>query len=205
LDAVSEENLTKDLVINNIDNPSQTLFLSLMELLSAEPDIRGQNISQKRRMPQSQPINSQSSTQPSQSSDRIVSAGSIADHNQDSTGGVRVFASMEKTIDSFANQFLSYTVSNVWPNCLTLDWVQGRDPKPSLRWKQKYSQQKSLLIISPQESRLTIKDESIATRPDGSLQLEVHDPQTGGRMCWPRHYYVVPLEVSNAVLFEFYS
>jgi hypothetical protein len=200
VDAVPEEDLANDLVVNPIRNASRSFFLSLMELLSVEPDIRGQNISQKRRMSQSQPIGGQSSTQPSQSSNRIVSAGSIADPNQDSAGGVRVLTSMEKASDSFANQFLVYTISELWPKRLTIDWIQGRDPKPSLRWKQKYlQQQKSLLIISPQESRLTIKDESIAARTDGSLQLEVHDPQTGGRMSWSRHYYVVPLEVPNLV------
>ena len=52
-------------------------------------------------------------------------------------------------------------------------------------------------MISETESRLTLKDESIAARTDGSLQIEVHDPQTGGRMWWPRHYYVLPLEVNS--------
>lgn len=134
--------MTNAAVINRISNPSKLVFLQLRKLLSLEPDIRGMNLSQKRRKSQSQPTSSQSLTQPSQSSQRIVSAGSIADPNQDSAGGVRVLASKEKTSDNFANQFLAYTISGIWPDSLTLDWAEGRDPKPALEWEDTYLQQK---------------------------------------------------------------
>ena len=60
-----------------------------------------------------------------------------------------------------------------------------------------------LLMIRAQDSRITLKGDSIGAQTDGSLQIEVHDPQTGGRMLWPRHYYVVSLEVNLLVLSTF--
>ena len=52
-----------------------------------------------------------------------------------------------------------------------------------------------LTYIRAQEGIITMKDKTVAARTDGSLQIEVHDPESGERMFWPRHYYVLPLEV----------
>ena len=132
--SLSREDLTNVTIINNLGNASKMFFYPLKQLLSVQPDIRAVNLSQKRRKSQSQSANSQSSTGSSQSSQRIVSAGSIADPTQDSAGGGRVYTSKEKTSDTFANQFLGYTITGIWPSGLTLEWAEGRDPKPSLEW-----------------------------------------------------------------------
>jgi hypothetical protein len=49
--------------------------------------------------------------------------------------------------------------------------------------------------FSTSEAILTMKKSPIAARNDGSLQIQVHDTESGGRMFWSRQYYVVPLEV----------
>ena len=46
-----------------------------------------------------------------------------------------------------------------------------------------------------QEAILTMNDKRVAARTDGSLLIEVHDPETEGSMIWSRQYYVLPLEV----------
>ena len=127
---------------------------------------------------------SQISNVPS-TSRRIVSNASIADPNQDSAGGARVWASNEKASDIFANVFTSHVVGRVWPGGVPLDWVRGRDGVTTLAWSS-----------SAQEGILTMNKSPVAARTDGSLQIEVHDPEgVGGRMFWSRQYYVVPLEV----------
>src|SRR5271167_2156908 len=55
--------------------------------------------------------------------------------------------------------------------------------------------QSSLIYSSAQEAILTMNNSPIAARNDGSLQIQVYDPEPGGRMFWSRQYYVVPLEV----------
>ena len=46
-----------------------------------------------------------------------------------------------------------------------------------------------------QEAILTMNDKRVAARTDGSLLIQVHDPETNGQMIWSRQYYVLPLEV----------
>jgi hypothetical protein len=124
--------------------------------------------------------NSQNSTGP-----RAVSSSSIADMNQNSAGGNRVWASNEKASDMFANVFASHVLGRVWPGGVPLDWVRGRDGVTTLAWSS-----------SAQEGILTMKKTPIAARTDGSIQIEVHDPEgMGGRIFWSRQYYVIPLEV----------
>jgi hypothetical protein len=135
------------------------------------------------------------STPSALSSRRIVSAASIADPEQDSAGGIRVWASNEKSVDQFANNFMEYVLGWIWPNGVTLDWVQGREGETTLEWSNSYITLISSVDISPQEAILTMKNKPIAARSDGCLQIEVHDPATEGRIFWSRQYYVLPLEV----------
>jgi hypothetical protein len=65
---------------------------------------------------------------------RIVSSSSIADINQDSTGGTKVWASNEKASDKFANTFIAYVTRSIWPKGIILDWVQGREGVTNLKW-----------------------------------------------------------------------
>ena len=65
---------------------------------------------------------------------RIVSAGSIADPEQDSGGGNRVWASNEKASDIFANNLFLHIIDDIWPHGITLDWVEGRDGPTTLKW-----------------------------------------------------------------------
>jgi hypothetical protein len=73
----------------------------------------------------------------STSSRRIVSAGSIADPNQDSAGGGRIFASYERASDLFANNLLLYVKGWIWSDGITLDWVKGRS-EAKLKWNNSY-------------------------------------------------------------------
>jgi hypothetical protein len=99
-----------------------------------------------------------------------------------------VWASNEKASDIFANVFTSHVIGRVWPGGVPLDWVRGRDGVTTLAWSS-----------SAQEGILTMNKTPVAARTDGSLQIEVHDPEgIGGRMFWSRQYYVVPLEVLPA-------
>lgn len=75
---------------------------------------------------------------PSSSSRRIVSNASIADPNQDSAGGARIWASTEKASDLFASNFMNYVVGWIWPSGITLDWVTGREGTSVLTWTSSY-------------------------------------------------------------------
>jgi len=71
---------------------------------------------------------------------RIVSDASIADPEQSSTGGTRVFANNEKASDLFANNLIRYVLDTVWPEGTVLDWVEGRDDgETTLVWNSGYS------------------------------------------------------------------
>jgi|SRR5579862_1133533 len=72
------------------------------------------------------------------SSRRIVSDASIADPGQDSAGGTRVLVSNEKSSDMFANTLLDYVRRRIWPDGITLDWVQGRIGETTLTWQHTY-------------------------------------------------------------------
>jgi hypothetical protein len=69
---------------------------------------------------------------------RIVSNASIADPTQDSAGGARVWASNEKASDIFANILTRHIISAIWPDGITVDWVQGRNGHTKLAWSSKY-------------------------------------------------------------------
>src|SRR5579862_9615860 len=69
---------------------------------------------------------------------RAVSGASIADPTQDSAGGSRVWASNEKASDIFANNLIRHIISFIWPDGITLDWVQGRNGDTKLVWSSKY-------------------------------------------------------------------
>ena len=76
---------------------------------------------------------------PSGSSRRIVSNASIADPNQSSAGGARVWSSKEKTSDRFANNLMEYVTGSIWPEGITLEWVRGRGGPTTLTWTDTYS------------------------------------------------------------------
>src|SRR5271170_4413086 len=75
----------------------------------------------------------------STSTRRIVSNASIADPNQDSAGGPRVWGSAEKASDIFACNFMNYAIGWIWPSGITLDWVRGREGPTVLAWTSSYS------------------------------------------------------------------
>jgi hypothetical protein len=76
-------------------------------------------------------LNSSTTTVEFKSTQRLVSNSSVAGPTQDSAGGTRVWASNEKTSRIFANRFLLHVISSIWPDGITLDWVQGREAKRS--------------------------------------------------------------------------
>ena len=65
---------------------------------------------------------------------RIVSNASIANPNQDSAGGGRVWASNEKASDIFASNFMDYVIGWIWSSRITLDWVRGRQGDTTIAW-----------------------------------------------------------------------
>jgi hypothetical protein len=73
-----------------------------------------------------------------QSKLRVVSNASVANPNQDSAGGARVWASNEKASDMFANILIRHVISSIWPDGITLDWVEGRKGDTELVWSSKY-------------------------------------------------------------------
>jgi hypothetical protein len=75
---------------------------------------------------------------PSTSTHRDFSNNSIADANQDSAGGSRMWASNEKASDLFACNFMNYIIGWIWPSGITLDWVRGRGGPPVLAWSSSY-------------------------------------------------------------------
>jgi len=127
---------------------------------------------------------------------RIVSDTSIADPNQDSAGGTRVWASNEMASQQFASVFISYVIAWIWSKRILLEWVKGREGGTQLVWSPSYFPFLRSLILRPQEAILTRNKSRIAARSDGSLQIAIPDPQNqGAKMLWLRQYYAVPLEV----------
>ena len=72
------------------------------------------------------------------SSKRIVSGASISGPQQDSAGGSRVLSSNEKASDMFANIFMGYVISWIWPDGVKLEWVEGREGETTLDWNNSY-------------------------------------------------------------------
>jgi len=143
---------------------------------------------------------------PRSSGPRIVSDASIADPEQDSAGGNQVFASNEKASDVFANFFMEYVIGWIWPDGITLDWVKGRIGPTTLNWNISYPPSPSPSLphvgsltnpgLRAQEASLALGKDRIAARTDGSLQIEVTDPNDSDtQLFWMRQYYVIPLEV----------
>jgi hypothetical protein len=73
-----------------------------------------------------------------QSKPRVVSNASVANPIQDSAGGARVWASYAKASDMFANILIRHVISSIWPDGITLDWVEGRKGDTELVWSSKY-------------------------------------------------------------------
>lgn len=86
---------------------------------------------------------------------RIVSDASIANPDQDSAGGVRVFANNEKASDGFANHLIAYVCSTIWPTGIVLDWVGGRGGDTTLVWNSKYPPCFSSILHLPLRLRLS--------------------------------------------------
>lgn len=169
------------------------------------------------------PSSASTTTTTVKSTRRIVSNASIADPAQDSAGGARVWASNERASDIFANNLIQHIISSMWPDGIVLEWVQGRDGDTNLVWNNKYlrlsfSPSPSLLpslpvytstsslsfpvaILLAAKNRdanavLTMGKDTAMAKTDGSLQIQIPDPNsTGGNLLWNRQYYVVPLEV----------
>jgi hypothetical protein len=199
---IRREDLDNKSVINRIENRSNLVFVSLVELLQKQSDLRAINMARKRSKnptTASQSLDSEAPSftqaslgiplherklitgQPRQSeidkkqpevpltsislpkisetktttlvsttginttavatvksTRRIVSDASIADPQQDSGGGARVFATNEKASDLFANNLIHHVISSIWPDGVVLDWVQGRDGNSTLVWSSKY-------------------------------------------------------------------
>src|SRR5271155_1694364 len=135
------------------------------------------------------------SNTPSTSTRRIVSNVSIADPNQDSAGGSRVWGSTEKASDVFACSFMNYAIGWIWPSGIKLDWVRGREGPTVLAWTSSYCLLPPAAKFSSKDAILSMNNNPICAINDGSLQIQVPDPVNGGRMSWSRKYYVVPLEV----------
>jgi hypothetical protein len=74
----------------------------------------------------------------STSTRRIVSNASIADPNQDSAGGGRVWASNEAASQTFADNFMTYVIGWIWPSRITLDWIRGREGHTTIAWSPSY-------------------------------------------------------------------
>src|SRR5271170_2574822 len=91
---------------------------------------------------------------PSTSTRRIVSNASIADPNQDSAGGSRVWGSTEKASDIFACNFMNYVIGWIWPSGITLDWVRGREGPTVLAWTSSYCLLPPDAKFSPMETIL---------------------------------------------------
>jgi len=170
-----------------------------LQVCSFSPELTiGKTASFSQFSPKQAQIVVESSSQPP--SQRIVSSGSIADPSQGSAGGTRVWASSEKSSDIFANNFIIYVMGWIWENGVTLDWVQGRNGVTALEWNNSYSHCRlTFANCRAQEAILTMKDTTVAARNDGSLQIEIADPDSDtGSMFWSRQYYVLPLEVSDS-------
>lgn len=109
-------NNCKDFIIPNsdistIDSAEKSIKSSINSQAVVELDVGSQFVSTSDR--------------------RIVS---IADINQDSTGGTKIWASNEKASDMFGNTFIAYVIRSIWPKGIILDWVQGREGVTSLKW-----------------------------------------------------------------------
>jgi len=135
------------------------------------------------------------SNTPSTSTRRIVSNVSIADPNQDSAGGPRVWGSAEKASVVFACSFMNYAIGWIWPSGIKLDWVRGREGPTVLSWTSSYCLLPPAAKFSPMEAILSMNNNPIRAINDGCLQIQIPDPVNGGRIYWSRQYYVVPLEV----------
>ena len=73
---------------------------------------------------------------PVTSGKRVASNASIAAPDQDSGKGPVMYAVREKECDSFANDFCSELIGNLWrKDGLGLDWVIGRRFQPKLVWR----------------------------------------------------------------------
>lgn len=127
----------------------------------------------------------------------------MADPESDSAGGVVVTASDEKTSERFAHNFMEYLQGEIWPGGgIKLPWVRGRNGNTVLTWSDKYASLQRMLTSRAQSASLNLKDQRIAARVDGSLQIkipaesEVSTESENRMIFWSRHYYVVPFEVS---------
>jgi hypothetical protein len=131
--------------------------------------------------------NSPTTTVTVKSTDRNPSNNSIAGPTQDSAGGTRVWGSDDRVRYMFANNFLMYTVTSIWPDGIVLDWVKGREGDTELVWSRTY-----LSLVPPPLRHFA------SALTDGSIQIMIPDTQSpGGRSFWDQQSYAVPLEVST--------
>jgi hypothetical protein len=154
--AIAEADLSNAAIIDTIENKSVQFFTPLNELMSVEPEMRSVTL-QIKRQKTTDPSTSQSKSESQSESQsqsqttvatgrRITSTSSMSDPSQDSAGGIRILSVKEKTVDTFANQFLRYVVTGLWPGGIPLNWVRGRE-KTTLRWTETYTSQTTPYIL----------------------------------------------------------
>ena len=137
--AVAQEDLSDAGTMDRIENKSIMFFAPLRRLLAVEPAMRSLTLQAKRQknaeLTSPSVSRSQSQSQLTTTvSRRVTSTSSMSDPSQDSAGGIRILSVKEKTVDTFANQFLDYVVTGLWPGGIVLDWVRGREKKTTLTW-----------------------------------------------------------------------
>ena len=109
-------------------------------------------------------------------------------------------------------------ISSIWPDGIILDWIEGRKGDTELVWSSKYLPHPVPLVpsfapchLSPQfyfgtrmfkancreaNAILTMGEETVMAKTDGSLQIQIPDDKNPGRkILWNRQYYAIPLEV----------
>jgi len=90
---------------------------------------------------------------------------------------------------------MNYAIGWIWPSGIKLDWVRGREGPTVLAWTSSYCLLPPAAKFSSKEAILRMNNNPICAINDGCLQIQVPDPDNGGRLYWSRQYYVVPLEV----------
>jgi hypothetical protein len=98
------------------------------------------------------PTPTQSTSATPTTSRRIVSSASIADPNENSAGGTIVWASNEMATNVFASNFVDYVTSWIWPDGITLDWVEGRTGNTELKWNSSFNPFPKSLILAPKKA-----------------------------------------------------
>jgi hypothetical protein len=80
---------------------------------------------------------------PPQSAEETRRVTSISDPAKSSSGGNLFHATQDRETEILGNQFCLTMLNALFPEDLTINWVQGRPEAPSLEWGQRYHPQSS--------------------------------------------------------------